>query len=184
MIDTTVSLIIGYGLLFISELLPLLPIPQQGLLHTIIIAFTHAATSVSNSFMTNPHVNALDILKDVQENVKNIQQAIPPPVPQDQSFASLPRGISVPYSPPSLPMGLSTPPPSPSTPNQPIPIPTSPPPIRPIPSISIPTSIPYQSIPRATMSPPPARTSTHQMFSGTRAGEYFPKYSTSSISPV
>ena len=85
MINTTVSMIIGYGLLFISELLPMLPIPQQGVLHTIILAFTTAATSLSNQVMTNPPANALEILKDVQESVKTIQQAIPPPVSSVQA---------------------------------------------------------------------------------------------------
>ena len=87
MINTTVSMIIGYGLLFISELLPMLPIPQQGVLHTIILAFTTAATSLSNQVMTNPPPNALEILKDVQESVKTIQQAIPPPVSPVQTPA-------------------------------------------------------------------------------------------------
>ena len=87
MINTTVSMIIGYGLLFISELLPMLPIPQQGVLHTIILAFTTAATSLSNQVMTNPPPNALEILKDVQESVKTIQQAIPPPVSSVQTPA-------------------------------------------------------------------------------------------------
>ncbi len=85
MINTTVSMIIGYGLLFISELLPMLPIPQQGVLHSIILAFTTAATSLSNQVMTTPPANALEILKDVQESVKTIQQAIPPPVSSVQT---------------------------------------------------------------------------------------------------
>ena len=157
MINTTVSLIIGYGLLFVSELLPLLPIPQQGLLHTLILAFTNVASSVSNSVMTNPPGNALDILKDVQEGIKTIQQAIPPPPPV-QLY---------------------------QTPPRPIPKASFPPPVRSIPSLPIesstsPPSTPNQPIPKATLiPPPPARPSTNQMFSGvtpSSKGEYFPKY--------
>ena len=129
MINTTVSLIIGYGLLFISELLPLLPIPQQGVLHTIILAFTNIASSVSNSVMTNPPGNALDILKDVQEGIKTIQQAIPPPPPV-QLY---------------------------QTPPQPIPKATFPPPVRPIPPLSTESS--FSTPKATMIPPPPARTS-------------------------
>ena len=85
MIDTTVSLIIGYGLLFISELLPLLPIPQQGVLHTLITACVTAATSTGNSVLKNPP-------NDTLEDVRTIQQAIPP---MDQGASLSPNTLDI-----------------------------------------------------------------------------------------
>ena len=74
---------IGYILLAISEILSLIPgIPQNGIVHTLLVSMA----SVSNSLTTSPPQNLTQALQEV---VADIPKVVSPPAPSNPTVPAV-----------------------------------------------------------------------------------------------